>query len=35
MDCKMKGDFLKIFASFYDPKGMDPPISFKALEKLE
>ena len=30
----MKGDFMKPFTSFYDPKAMDAPLTLKEVEKI-
>ena len=32
---KMKGDYMKPFNSFYDPKAMDPPLSQQQIERYE
>ena len=32
---KFKGDFMKPFTSFYDPKAMEPPLGEKQIEKIE
>jgi hypothetical protein len=31
---KKRGDFLKPFSSFYDPKAMDTPMGLKQVEKI-
>lgn len=34
-NAKLNGDFMKPFPSFYDPKGMEPPLNQKQCDKLE
>jgi hypothetical protein len=33
-DLKMKGDYMKPFASFYDPKAMEEPLTLREVEKI-
>eukprot|EP00347_Sterkiella_histriomuscorum_P007723 403347806 len=35
LDYKIKGDYLKPFFSFYDPKALDQPYSFSQIDKYE
>ena len=35
LDAKMKGDYMKPFTSFYDPKGLEPAYTSMQLEKFE
>jgi hypothetical protein len=35
MDFKMKGDYMKPFMSFYDPKAMEPPYNPMITERFE
>lgn len=35
LDFKMRGDYLKPFLSFYDPKAMDQPFTLQQVEKAE